>query len=141
MPCCRPSTRSLVARIEHVALWTRDVERLQDFYVRHFGARAGAPYRNPAKGFDSCFLEFEGGARLEIMRTTQLELADAPPGAQRRGLTHIAVGVGSEARVDALTSELRAAGFGVVEDPRRTGDGYYESVVLDPDGNRIEITV
>ena len=130
-----------MARIEHGALWTRDLERLRDFYVRHFGARAGAPYRNPAKGFDSCFLEFEGGARLEIMRTTQLELADAPPGALRCGLTHIAVGVGSEARVDVLTSELRAAGFSVVDGPRRTGDGYYESVVLDPDGNRIEITV
>ena len=140
MPCCRPSTRSLVARIEHVALWTRDVERLRDFYVRYFGARAGAPYRNPGKGFDSCFLEFEGGTRLEIMRTTQLELADAPPGALRCGLTHIAVGVGSEERVDSLTSELRTAGFSVVDGPRRTGDGYYESVVLDPDGNRIEIT-
>ena len=141
MPCCRPYTPSLVARIEHVALWTRDLERLRDFYVRHFGARAGAPYRNPARGFESCFLEFESGARLEIMRTTQLELADAAPGAQRRGLTHVAVGVGSEARVDALTHELRAAGFSVVDGPRRTGDGYYESVVLDPDGNRIEITV
>jgi lactoylglutathione lyase len=130
-----------MARLEHVALWTRDVERLRDFYVRHFGARAGEPYRNPARGFDSCFLEFEGGARLEIMRTTQLELAEARPGAQRHGLTHIAVGVGSEARVDSLTGELRAAGFAVVDGPRRTGDGYYESVVLDPDGNRIEITV
>jgi len=130
-----------MARIAHVALWTRDVERIRDFYVRHFGARAGEPYRNPARGFDSCFLEFEGGARLEIMRTTQLELAEARPGAQRHGLTHIAVGVGSEARVDSLTGELRAAGFPVVDGPRRTGDGYYESVVLDPDGNRIEITV
>jgi lactoylglutathione lyase len=25
-------------------------------------------------------------------------------------------------------------------EPRRTGDGYYESVILDPEGNRIEIT-
>ena len=130
-----------MARIAHVALWTRDVERIRDFYVRHFGARAGEPYRNPARGFDSCFLEFEGGAGLEIMRTTQLELAEARPGAQRHGLAHIAVGVGSEARVDTLTGELRAAGFPVVDGPRRTGDGYYESVVLDPDGNRIEITV
>ena len=130
-----------MARVAHVALWTHDVERLADFYVRHFGARAGAPYRNPHKGFESRFLEFEGGARLEIMRTTQLELAAAPPGAQRHGLAHVALGVGSEVRVDALTNELRAAGFAVVDGPRRTGDGYYESVVLDPDGNRIEITV
>jgi lactoylglutathione lyase len=28
-----------------------------------------------------------------------------------------------------------------VDGPRRTGDGYYESVVLDPEGNRLELTV
>jgi len=65
----------------------------------------------------------------------------AQPGAQRHGLTHLAVSVGSEQRVDALTRELGAAGHPVLDGPRRTGDGYYESVVLDPDGNRIEITV
>ena len=129
-----------MARIEHVALWTRDLERLRDFYVRHFGARAGAPYRNPVHAFDSCFLEFDGGARLELMRTRQLELVDVPPGAQRYGLTHLAISVGSQARVDQLTRKLQAAGHPVLDGPRRTGDGYYESVVLDPDGNRIEIT-
>ena len=129
-----------MVRIEHVAMWTRDLERLRDFYQRHFGARAGAPYRNPAHAFESCFLHFDGGARLELMRTGELDLAEAPPGAQRHGLTHLAISVGSEARVDALTGELRAAGCPVLDGPRRTGDGYYESVVLDPDGNRIEIT-
>ena len=42
--------------------------------------------------------------------------------------------------VDQLTSRLRDAGYPVLEGPRRSGDGYYESVVLDPDGNRVEIT-
>ena len=129
-----------MVRIEHVAIWTRDLERLRDFYARHFGARVGAPYRNPAREFESCFLQFEGGARLELMRIGELVLVEAPPGAQRHGFTHLALSVGSEARVDALTSELRAAGCPVLDGPRRTGDGYYESVVLDPDGNRIEIT-
>jgi lactoylglutathione lyase len=129
-----------MARIEHVALWTRDLERLRDFYVSHFGARAGTPYRNPARAFDSCFLEFEGGARLGLMRTAAHGLVDAPPGAQRHGLTHLALAVGSESRVDELTRELQAAGHPVLDGPRRTGDGYYESVVLDPEGNRIEIT-
>ena len=57
------------------------------------------------------------------------------------GLTHLALAVGSEAAVDALTQRLRADGFAAIDGPRRTGDGYYESVVLDPDGNRVEITV
>ena len=61
-------------------------------------------------------------------------------GAQRMGLTHLAVSVGSQQRVDELTNQLKQDGVEVVDGPRHTGDGYYESVVLDPDGNRIEIT-
>lgn len=127
-------------RIEHVALWTGDIDRLRDFYVTYFGARAGGEYRNEAKDFDSCFLDFDGGARLEIMRSGWLDLVDAAAGAQRRGLTHLAISVGSEGGVDALTKRLAAAGHPVLDGPRRTGDGYYESVVLDPDGNRVEVT-
>ncbi len=125
--------------IEHIALWTHDLARLRDYYVKYFGARAGEGYRNEAKDFDSCFLEFDGGARLEIMRSGRLALADAAAGAQRRGLTHLAISVGSEAAVDALTKRLAADGHAVLDGPRRTGDGYYESVVLDPDGNRVEV--
>ncbi|HLP24299.1 MAG TPA: VOC family protein, partial [Acidobacteriota bacterium] len=57
------------------------------------------------------------------------------------GLAHFALSLGSEPAVYEKTERLRAAGVRVVSAPRRTGDGYYESVVLDPDGNRIEITV
>jgi len=127
-------------RIEHIALWTPDLERCKRFYVEYFGAVAGAPYRNPTKGFESVFLSFEGGARIEIMTTSSLAPVSLEPGAQRMGLTHLAISTGSEAQVDALTRRLRIDGYPVLDGPRRTGDGYYESVVLDPDGNRIEIT-
>jgi lactoylglutathione lyase len=56
---------------------------------------------------------------------------------QERGLrAHVAFAVGSTEQVDALAAEL-----GAVDGPRTTGDGYYEAVVLDPDGNRVELTV
>jgi lactoylglutathione lyase len=127
-------------RIEHVALWTTDLERCKQFYVYYFGAAAGAGYVNAAKGFESCFLCFSDGARIEVMKTTTLSPVAIEPGAERMGLAHIAISVGSEQLVDALTQRLKGDGFPVLDGPRRTGDGCYESVVLDPDGNRIEIT-
>jgi lactoylglutathione lyase len=127
-------------KIEHVALWTEDIDRLTAFYVTYFSANAGSRYRNPSKGFESCFLSLSSGARLEVMRTTGQTPISLPPGAQRVGLTHLAIAVGSEQAVDELTHQIQSDGFEVLDGPRRTGDGYYESVVLDPDGNRIEIT-
>jgi lactoylglutathione lyase len=129
-----------VIRIEHIAVWTDDIERLAAFYARYFGADAGPAYVNAAKGFESRFLAFSTGARIEVMRTTTLGPVALPVGAQRMGLTHLAISIGSERAVDELTARLRADGHAVVDGPRRTGDGYYESVVLDPDGNRVEIT-
>lgn len=128
-------------RIDHLAVWTTDLDRCVAFYVTYFGAVAGALYRNEAKGFESRFLSFGDGARFEVMTTTTLSLTVAEPGAQRLGLTHFAISLGSESAVDTLTDRLRADGFPILDGPRRTGDGYYESVALDPDGNRIELTV
>ena len=129
-----------MVRIEHIALWTNDIERSRHFYVTYFGAVAGAGYHNEVKGFESIFLSFTSGARIELMRTTTLSPLVIESGAQRMGLTHFAISVGSEQLVDALTERMRSDGFSVMDDPRRTGDGYYESVVLDPDGNRVEVT-
>lgn len=128
-----------MTRIEHVALWTDDVERLASFYSQYFGARVGPRYVNAATGFESRFLSFEGGARLELMMSSTLQPVRYGSGVQRMGLTHLAFSLGAESRVDELSAALRRDGFTVVDGPRRTGDGYYESVVLDPDGNRIEL--
>jgi lactoylglutathione lyase len=128
-------------RIEHVAFWTEELERLVNFYEKYFGAVAGSQYVNPAKGFESRFLNFESGARIEVMRSSTLNPVKYDPGAQRMGLAHLAISVGSLRRVEELTAQLTGDGFKVVDGPRHTGDGYFESVVLDPDGNRIEITI
>lgn len=124
--------------IEHIAIWTQDLERLKAFYETHFGAAANDKYINPAKGFASYFLTFEGRARLELMTKTGLGDAAAPPAI---GYAHFALSTGSVAAVNALTDRLHATGVPVVDGPRWTGDGYYESVILDPDGNRVEITI
>lgn len=127
--------------LDHFALWTTDIERLKTFYATYFDATAGDKYINPTRGFESYFLSFAGGARLEIM--TQPSVAGERPsqGAPAPGYAHLAIAVGSVEQVDALTERLRAAGHVVAGEPRWTGDGYYESVVLDPDGNVIELTV
>lgn len=127
--------------IDHVALWVQDLDTMCRFYASAFGAEVGPLYKNPGKGFASRFLTLGEGARLELMTTTTLQPAVHGPGAHRMGLTHLAIALGSEERVDLVTERLRAVGAPVLDGPRRTGDGYYESVVLDPEGNRIELTV
>ncbi len=127
-------------RIEHVAMWVRDLDLVCAFYEEHFGAVASGRYENVAKGFASRFLAFESGARIEVMTTTALSPVVYEPGAHRMGLTHLAISLGGEDAVTTLTSRLRLYGVPVLDGPRRTGDGYYESVVLDPEGNRIELT-
>jgi lactoylglutathione lyase len=124
--------------LAHVAVWTRDLEQLAAFYVRHFDAHAGPPYRSSRRAFESIFLSFTGGVRLELMRVP--DLLDRPDAAPRVGLAHLAFSLGSPAAVDRLTAELAAAGHVVEGAPRTTGDGYYESVILDPDGNLVELT-
>lgn len=128
-------------KIEHIAMWTPDLQRLADFYARYFAATVGEEYVNPRKGFSSRFLRFGSGARLELMSTTQLAPVLHEAGAQRMGLTHLALALGNKEAVDALTAQLQQDGYTIADAARTTGDGYYESVVLDPDGNRIEITM
>ena len=123
-------------RIEHVALWTGDIERLRQFYADAFGAMAGAPYTNTRTGFRSYFMSFAGGPRLELM--ARPDLSPRPAGTSV-GWAHLALGVGTRADVDALVERLRARGVPVVSGPRVTGDGYYEAVVEDPDGNLVEL--
>lgn len=126
--------------LEHVALWTDNLELLKDYYVRHFGGVPNEKYVNADKQFESYFLRFTSGGRLEIMRRPGI-----PPNAndihiQYRGIIHLAFGVPSRSEVDAKANELRAAGFKILSGPRVTGDGYYEFETFDPDGNRIEVT-
>jgi lactoylglutathione lyase len=127
-------------RIEHIAIWTHDLEKAKEFYVKYFGGKFGNKYENPAKGFSSYFLEFEDGARLELMRKETITEGQ-PYKVEQLGYAHMALSLGSKAAVDQLTARLEQDGYPVLDGPRTTGDGYYESVVVDCCGNRIELTV
>ncbi len=125
-------------KIEHIALWVNDIEQMKSFYSIYFLAVPSEKYYNPQKQFSSYFLSFKSGARLEIMNKPDLEtLSDT----KRYGWAHIAISAGSKEEVEILTEKLRKDGYTVTGNPRTTGDGYYESTVLDPEGNQIEITV
>lgn len=126
-------------KIEHIALWARDLEAMRTFYMRYFHGVSNEKYTNEAKGFESYFLSFESGARIELMRKPGL--IDQADRINFMGYAHLAFSVGSKDRVIGLTETLRNDGFTIFGEPRTTGDGCFESVVLDPEGNLIEITV
>jgi lactoylglutathione lyase len=121
-------------------LWTDDLERMKAFYTRYFDGKAGDRYANPKNHFESYFIVFEDGARLEIMKMPSVLTNTFEKGKQYLGFVHVAFSVGNRETVDSLTERIRQDGYEVISEPRTTGDGYYESCILDPDGNRVEIT-
>lgn len=122
--------------IHHIAIWTFRLEEMKEFYTRYFNGTSNEKYINPKKGFESYFLRFEGGTDLELM--SRPDVQDLPIEENRLGLTHLAFAFDSREAVLQQTELLRSAGYSIVGEPRTSGDGYFESVVLDPDGNRIE---
>ena len=131
-------------KLEHVAIWTFQLEKLKDFYVRYFDAVSNEKYVSDKefKGrFESYFLSFDNSACIELMKLPGIPQGDNANGFESTGLTHIALSVETHNELDLLFNRLKEDGVKIVGEPRMTGDGYYEACVLDPDGNRVEITV
>lgn len=127
-------------RIDHIAIWTQHLDKMRHFYEKYFDGKSGDKYINPRKNFESYFVEFESGSRLELMEKLEIDSKLHDDIENYLGITHFAISTGARTKVDQLTEQLRADGYRVIGEPRVTGDGYYESVVLDPDGNKLEIT-
>ena len=127
-------------KIEHLAIWAKDIEKIKTFYPEFFELSANEKYFNPTKKFSSYFLLFASGARIELMNRPEIskQLEDLE---QNLGLSHFAIALGSKQKVDDLTHNLRIKGYSILGEPRTTGDVYYESVIADPEGNQIELTV
>ena len=123
-------------QIDHIAIWTSDLEIEKDFYLTYFDCTVNDKYKNPQKQYSSYFLTFSNGARIELMKRNDISEKSK---IDVFGFAHIAINVGSRSNVDSLTSRIETDGFTVHSYPRITGDGYYESVILDPENNKIEI--
>lgn len=125
-------------RIEHLAIWAEDIELLRQFYMKYFNVNCSDKYVNPKRGFTSYFLSFgEDKTRIELMHIADME--NPANRGSLKGLAHFAISTGEKNAVDMLTEKLRKDGYTIAGEPRTSGDGYYESVVLDPEGNRIEL--
>lgn len=136
-------------KIEHVAIWAKDIDKVYEFYRKYFGGVVHPIYHNPVKQFTSRFVTFESGARLEVMHRPDIDanvgtvtsLTFHVEHSEHLGFAHLSFSVGSKEEVDRLTRQMADDGIQIVGEPRTTGDGYYESVILDPEGNRVEITI
>jgi lactoylglutathione lyase len=127
--------------LEHVAIWTNQLEILKAYYIKYFGAVSNEIYVNPKKEFSSYFLSFESGARLELMSKPTIPAnKNDTIGEQYQGIIHLAFGVETKEEVDNKAFELLSDGFRILSGPRKTGDRYYEFETLDPDNNRLEVT-
>jgi len=124
-------------RINHIAVYVRDIETARDYYEKYFNGVANTQYHNPKTGLKTYFISFDNGCRIELMAKPGVEANENAE--EHTGYTHLAFSVGDKESVDNLTNQLRNDGYRVYSEPRTTGDGYYESCVSDPDGNRIEI--
>ena len=126
-------------RIDHAALFCRDLEQMRQFFIDYFDARSNEQYHNPRTGLRTYILSFtEGSTRLELMQRPDVQ--DADPSLPAIGYVHLSFAVGSRKGVDLLTRRLAADGYTITSGPRTTGDGYYESSILGPEGIQIEIT-
>ena len=128
-------------KLEHIAIWTSQLELLKDYYVKYFDGVPNKKYENTVKNFESYFLSFDTGARLELMRMPDIpENKNDTVKDQHLGIIHLAFGVDSPWDVDRKAEELKNDGYPILSGPRKTGDGYYEFETLDPDNNRLEVT-
>jgi lactoylglutathione lyase len=127
--------------IDHIAIWTTQLENLKNYYVRYFDGTANEKYTNIEKNFESYFVSFDSGARIELMQMPGIpENMNDPVEKQYLGIIHLAFGVNSMEMVNNKLNDLKKDGYKILRGPRKTGDGYWEFETLDPDNNRIEVS-
>lgn len=136
----RATSSARVVRLEHVGIWTHDLESMRRFYAGVLGGVCGPLYENAQTGFRSYFVSLGEGARIELMTQPGVLPRQGPAhGQSDTGYAHIALELPDRQSVREAVAGLADAGAAMASAPRTTGDGYYEAVILDPDGNRVEL--
>ena len=127
-------------KIDHVAIWTTDLEKMKEYYTRFFGGTHNNKYRNNDSGFESYFVRFESGSAIELMSRHDIpDNMNDVAGKQHKGIIHLAFGVDTMKQVEEKAIELQNDGYNILRGPRKTGDGYWEFETLDPENNRLEV--
>ena len=127
-------------KIEHLAIWVDDLETMKAFYLKYFDTNSGEKYTNEKNQYAAYFIYFgEDKTRLELMNKPNIASSIGQRGFSK-GIAHFTISVGGKEKVNELTELLRMDGYIIFSEPRTTGDGYYESVVLDPEGNYLEVS-
>ena len=124
-------------KIAHIALWTRQLEQQARFWVAFFDGEINEKYcsqTNP--GFESFFVRIGDDIAIELMTKPGLTALTADN--NHTGWVHLAITAGGAESVGRLAKRAAEQDM-LVSAPRTTGDGYYEAVIKDPDGNLIEI--
>lgn len=126
-------------KLHHIAIWVDDIDKMRNFYTTYFDTTCGEKYYNPKRGYTSYFISFdEGSSKIELMHQSDIETCTEKRGFIK-GWAHIAISVKDKKTIDQMTERFRKDGYTIQGEPRTTGDGYYESVILDPEGNLVEI--
>lgn len=123
-------------KIEHVAIWCKDIEEMRDFYETYFLGEASELYTNEQSEVSSYFLTFpKSDCRLELMSTAKITEFHKD---NRFGLAHLSFELISKQAVDELTELLKHGGYKLLSEPS-TSSNYYASKIADPEGNVIQI--
>ncbi|WP_278473708.1 VOC family protein [Megamonas funiformis] len=124
-------------KIDHIAIYVENLEATKEFFIKYFNATANNLYHNPKTELSTYFLSFEDNTRLEIM--TRPNMIKTEFNLYQQGFIHLSFSLGNKEKVNELTARLKNDGYKILSGPRTTGDGYYESCVLGPENNILEL--
>jgi lactoylglutathione lyase len=82
-------------KIEHIAMWVDDLEKMKEFYETYFEAQAGEKYVNSKKGYAFYFLTICSDTGIKIMKkllmTNEITFMDH----ETLRINHISISIGS----------------------------------------------